>query len=356
VFVVDDRSDAQALRAAIGEAFARVAAKNLVPETNCHPPYDPVRWDPVDWSVIVVRPSAPRAVRYVTAVDNPDLAWKTLYRTEREPHDRFVAAVSSTLAQSTAEPGAPLRLLEAFADVQRLVQGLSPPVTVADQNTLAQLDEDTPTQTLVASAADDQSPLAPADYAVDSTEMRRLTDVIAPRHTPEENKFCSIQPAEAVERIGAWLERGDNMWTLLQWPCQQFAVFDHGGVDCRDNCIQEAPLLDAEGFAACKVLVEIPARERCPEELGWFESALEPVTARRFGIDAELRVCEVRQLKGESLHSCQTDFSCAACTPGWCWTTVPELGHRCRSGIPYAFRFPHGADSGPRGWWRIVCD
>jgi hypothetical protein len=356
VLVVDDRSEAEALRRAVGEAFGRVATRQLEFPRACEPPYDPGRWDPVDWSVIVVRPNAPQGVRYVTPADNPDLAWKTYFGTERESHDRFVAAVRSTLEPSSADPTARVRVLEAFADIQRLVQGLAPPLVIEGEQVLSLLDRDPSTMTLVASAADDQSPLAPADYVVKTRDRYYVYDVIAPRRTPDDTAHCVIGATETTRRIGAWLEHGDYVSTVQAWPCTELAIFNLGSVDCKPNCVDRMPEIDAAGSAACRVLVDIPATEECPGELGWFETASEPVAARKLGWDGPMRVCEVRQLDGESLRSCQTDLGCAACGPGWCWTTVPELAHRCETGVPYAFRFPHGADFGPRGVWRIVCD
>jgi hypothetical protein len=358
VLVVDDRSEAEPLRRAIAEAFDRVATKQLeLPRAGCEPSYDPGRWDPVDWSVVVVRPNAPEGVRYVTPADNPDLAWKTNFGTDREAHARFTAAVRSTLEPSTADSTARVRVLEAFADVQRLVQGLAPPLILESEQVLSLLDANSPTQTLVASAADDQSPLAPADYVIEKRELRVVADVIAPRRTPDDATTCVIGADETTERIGAWLEHGRYVNTLQAWPCPALAIFDHWSVACKPNCVDRMPEIDAAGSAACRVLVEILASEECPERLGWFETTLEPVAASKLGLDGvAMRVCEVRQLEGESLRSCQADFSCAACAPGWCWTTVPELAYSCEAGVPYAFRFPHGADFGPSGVWRIICD
>jgi hypothetical protein len=356
VLVVDDRGDSESLRRAIGEAFARVATRQLEFPRACEPPYDPGRWDPVDWSVVVVRPNAPQGVRYVTPADNPDLAWKTNFGTAREPHARFVAAVRSTLEPSSTDPTARVRVLEAFADIQRLVQGLSRPLILEGEQVLSLLDANTLTMTLVASAADDQSPLAPADYAVKTRGQHYVYDVIAPRRTPGDTTYCSIDATETTERFGEWFEHGDYyVNTLEAWPCAGLTIFDIGTGDCKPSCVDRMPELDAAGSAACRVLVEVPASEECPEQRGWFETASEPVAARELGWNDPMRVCEVRQLEGESLRSCQTDFSCAACGPGWCWTTVPELAHRCEAGVPYAFRFPRGADFGPFGVWRIVC-
>ena len=70
--------DSEALRRAIGEAFARVATKQLeFPRAGCEPPYDPVRWDPVDWSVVVVRPNDSLRLALSTRADfGPFGVWR----------------------------------------------------------------------------------------------------------------------------------------------------------------------------------------------------------------------------------------------------------------------------------------
>lgn len=77
----------------------------------------------------------------------------------------------------------------------------------------------------------------------------------------------------------------------------------------------------------------------------------------------DTRVCEIQQLDGPALASCQSTLACTNCQPGWCATTVPELvpDEICAPGTHYwPFRFVLGAsaraDPTQAADITIVCD
>jgi hypothetical protein len=64
--------------------------------------------------------------------------------------------------------------------------------------------------------------------------------------------------------------------------------------------------------------------------------------------NGDTRVCEIQQLDGAALTSCQSTLACTDCQPGWCATTVPELvsDKYCIPGTHYPpFRFVLGASA-----------
>jgi hypothetical protein len=51
---------------------------------------------------------------------------------------------------------------------------------------------------------------------------------------------------------------------------------------------------------------------------------------------ATVRVCEIRQLEGDSMAKCRSDLACDGCEAGWCLTDLPQLTEPCSPSAGHA--------------------
>jgi hypothetical protein len=120
------------------------------------------------------------------------------------------------------------------------------------------------------------------------------------------------------------------------------------------------------GAAVCRITATYSGGDPCPTEVGWLDPmGADGVRAPSIAQDgaSDTRTCEIQQLDGAALASCQSTLDCSDCIPGWCATQVPDLrsSKYCGSGqFPWPFRFVQGADAGPESASdlaiTIVCD
>lgn len=365
VFVVDDGPEATELRSEIARSFGSYFSRRR--EIGCeYRPDDPAEWHPIDWTAIVVHPSATEDARFVTPQDDPRLHWVTNQGSESGAAT-FEGAVGEALRNYQAPAGAPYPLLRAFAEVEALLAGQVSPRTPAEQRVLDSVPAGAWSLLNLATARDDESPEGTEPATFDRLYATILVDtVIVPALQPSENpEECGRGPRDTTPRLEAW-EKVDNSWhdgAFLTWPCTDLEVPSTPNLaHCQPSCFPARPIIDSEGRADCRIQVK-SAQNACPSELGWLDP-LDTDGVRRERIVADedgvaLRLCDVTQLSGDELQACRSSLDCRGCGPGWCWTEVPELMPACgapQGGVEPAFRFIGGARNAVPGLMKIVCN
>lgn len=315
LIVVDDTPDQEGrdLRASVAGAFVdNYDSSRVNAEESCTPPADPARPSLVRRFAIVVGASASGDAGVHSFAEDAELSWIADERTDADA-SRWSAAVAAAIEGSEAtQPGMHEPLAVAAHWVRLLAREVEPR-TEPERAVLAALPARVDVEPFLASTREDQSPLPAADYRFDSTES------------------CGGGGACVAEPQG-----------YAQDPRH---FFDAGYFrDCGARCSDDKPVKDDAGAVECRVLVAALHVQECDESLGWRETSLQSDALEQWakGVTSDFRICEVAQLEGAALSSCQNELSCADCTPGFCITSVPELVSDCShlAPFPWSLRFP----------------
>jgi hypothetical protein len=337
--VVDDTPNAQGLREALADRFDDYDEEEL--ESGCDGVPDPARWSPIDRSLVVVRPSQVGAGRFESPATVPALRWQASHVTSAD-RSAWLSAVRAALTRQLPS-GPSLPLLDATADTVALLDGDRSAANAEELALLQSVPFDADRVLVVASASEDQSPLAPSAYALPDWENSAtfFYSLIVGA-----NASCTAP----TPRLGTWaeLERDELESKVQIWPCEAALEplwdFSCDGVEI--GIPADEVKLDANGFAECSVTSVVPADEACPAEYGWLDPiGADGTRSPKLSSTAAgmVRACEVEQLTGAALASCRTSYGCADCAPGWCFTDVPEL---TSDSIGMTMRWPLGADLG----------
>lgn len=360
LLVVDDRADAADLIEAVGNSLDTLSAHELEPQTGCALAEDPAAFHPIDWSVVIVHPSATGDAIYTSPADDPALRWSANQRTEAARR-AWLDAVKAALTALPPELG-PFAALEAFQRSTSLLARQREPESARERALVASVPTVSAIAVSVVLAHDDESPGAPADYAHRETSdtFMVLDSIAVPAAEPAtESVSCRFANGAAAPRLAEWLTaQHASEWAL--WPCEGLELFPKLSADlnCDRQCVDFRPLVEDDGSAACLVLVD-SAQDSCDENLGWLDPQADDGTRRpvlTHTATGTVRTCEIRQLTGPALTSCSSDLSCADCEPGWCLTQVPELHTVCSKNRPLPVRFVGGSDVVANGLATVICN
>ncbi|HWA78583.1 MAG TPA: hypothetical protein VG937_39880 [Polyangiaceae bacterium] len=358
LLVVDDRAEAADLVAEVSRSLEALSLRPLEPQTNCRLSEDPGARHPIDWSAVIVHPSASGDAIYTSPADAPALRWAEQERTEAG-RSAWIEAVQAALATSPEEPG-PFAVLEAFQRAASLLTGQRAAVGPTEKALLESLPETAEVEVSLALGADDESPEVAVSYAVSLGSHGSLDTLVMPAaESGADSAACHFEQGETTPRLAEWLTaQGAGEWAL--WPCSSPTLFGRlvDDVNCQRQCVDFRPLQDDDGAAACLVLVD-SATDACDESRGWLDPQGEDGVRRPIvthTANGTLRTCEVRQLTGSALASCHSELSCAACEPGWCLTDVAELQVACTQKRPFPLRFVGGADVVAAGLATVICN
>jgi hypothetical protein len=360
--VVDDTPPGAQLRKQLAPAFdafeAWLEAASLPPGVGIR---DPAVWLPIDRSVVITHPSAGAGARFSSPATDPALRWRENNQSSAG-RAAWLTAVRQALEAQPAAVGAPFQALAAFHDTSTLLHGTRQPATVEEQSLLAALPdtaEDAPyIPVSVAVATEDESSGAASQYMDQQPDA-----LIVPAANP-----ATAGPTGACVPVREGATPRYEGWTVSKqlWPCVAPALFTTESSDSVPRCLSRPLAMLANGQAACVASVSYHGTEPCPADHGWLDP-VGPNGVRAARVDhsatGDTRVCEVQQLDGAALASCQSSLACTDCQPGWCATTVPELipDKDCAPGAHYPpFRFVLGAgtriDPTQAAEITIVCD
>ena len=311
---------------------------------------DPAEDHYTDERVVVAFPSAPKLT--LLGPDSlPGLAWIT-ETTQHEEVEAMAKATSAALGARLAQGGETYQPIRTATNATELLLGLRAPTTADEQALLGALDPRSYVRVLVASTRDDEGAdtvesLKSAWSTIESKS--RLVDrvVVGPFDQ------CAASEHGHGARLFEWGEHGRGQ--TRPWPCATpwFERWSPGR--CVPSCLPESITELESGVLACRIWVDQLDPAGC-----------DPVRGRRdpegaatwVDFDGEtLRRCELVQLTGLALTSCQSDLGCKGCQAGWCATKVPELlDEGCSAGtIPRPFRWIGGAIGGAKRI-AIQCD
>lgn len=313
LFVIDGRDAAEAsdLRARFSKEFEE---KN----SRICDQLDPVGLSPVHRVGVVAFPS-PGGTRLVGPGDGPDLLYATNTLTE-DGLVRWGASVSNAIT-STETPAAANAILATLADSLALLSGTRAPASSAEE-VLAQLAR--PTEFLhvtLVSSTDDESEAEPGTFAITALEPLGTFGmvVVVDAVVPTEMEGPCIATCKPTPRFAAWEAASVDVELTIWQPDDMGSLVNRPSCGSGGRRCVEVPKVLPGGQAACRLFVESPAP--CIEDFGWSETALDDGSTDT--------ACEVRQLSGQALVSCQADLSCASCEPGFCFTQVPEVARPC---------------------------
>jgi hypothetical protein len=337
--VVDDTPNAQGLREALADRFDDYDAE--ASGSGCDGLPDPARWSPTDRSLVVVRPSQSGPARFESPATVPALHWQASHVTSAD-RLTWLSAVRAALTRQVPS-GPTLPLLEATAASVALLDGDRSPANDDEFALLQSVPFDADRALVVASASEDQSPLAPSAYGLPDLENAGTSfySLIVGA-----NSSCTAP----TPRLGNWaeMERDELPSKVQLWPCapglEPLWDFFCDGVEV--GLPNNEVKLAANGFAECSVTSEVPAGEACPAEYGWLDPiGADGTRSPRLSSTATglVRACEIEQLTGAALAGCRSSYTCADCEPGWCFTDVPEL---TKDSPGMTMRWPLGADLG----------
>jgi hypothetical protein len=315
LIVVDDTPDQEGrdLRASVAGAFIEnYDSSRVYAVESCTPPADPARPSLVRRFAIVVGASGAGDAAVHSFAEDAELAWIADEHSDADA-SRWSAAVAAAIeGNETAQPDVQQPLAVAEHWVRLLAREIEP-ATERERAVLGALPARVDVEPFLASTREDQSPLPPADYRLDTPEA------------------CGDGGACTAE--------------LQTYAHDPRHLFDAGFVlDCRARCSDDRPLKDDAGAVECRVLVAALHVRECDESQGFRETSLQSDALEQWAKEAtsDYRICELAQLDGAALGSCQNELSCADCTPGFCITNVPELVSDCShiAPFPWSLRFP----------------
>ncbi|HVY30139.1 MAG TPA: hypothetical protein VHB79_26460 [Polyangiaceae bacterium] len=315
LIVVDDSPDQEGrdLRASVAGAFVESYDSSRVNAVeSCTPPADPARPSLVRRFAIVVGASGVGEAGVHSFADDDELSWIADERSDADASRWSNAVAAAIEGTETTQPDVyqPLALAEHWV---RLLARETEPRTERERAVLEALPARVDVEPFLASTREDQSPLPAADYRLDSSE------------SCSGGGACVAEPQSYAQDPRHFFDAG-----FFQ--------------DCSARCGGGQPLKDDTGAVECRVLLAALHVQECDESLGWQETSLRSDALEQWaeGAATDFRICEVAQLEGAALRSCQNELSCADCTPGFCSTSVPELVSDCAhiAPFPWSLRFP----------------
>lgn len=155
-------------------------------------------------------------------------------------------------------------------------------------------------------------------------------------------------------------------------PCSNYLFRPRETTESGGDCQDGALAIRENGQRACRVMGYVDPNSACPSAWGWVDpengvGVREPtvVFGTPFITDQPFRVCELLQLQGAALASCESDVACDECTPGWCFGDSDLTGDTdwlrksCASQSKWVWgqmRFVLGADTAVSGMVEILCE
>jgi hypothetical protein len=184
VVIVDDRDDptASRVRDRVKAAFSSYMQDPFANETNHGLKKD--SWFPMDLRMVVVRPSFRGEQLWLGPDDDPGLRWVTTDASEAGAR-AFSASFDRAVDGALAAAGAPYKVLDAYRRVALLVTGCTVPENAREARLAESAGAGGPSlRFLVASAADDESPLPPNAYAETAFACSQLRLAEMRMHAP----------------------------------------------------------------------------------------------------------------------------------------------------------------------------
>ncbi|MFC1642260.1 hypothetical protein ACFL5O_06180 [Myxococcota bacterium] len=262
----------------------------------------------------------------------------------------------------TSSDGA--QVLAAVHGTVSLLSGRRSPVTDKEATLLDSLDPYSGSWVVMATAHDDSSPGAPESYAFDESYTDGLSGLwfwgVAGPAAPGER--CGWRGLMSP-RLQAWVEVSESelpglLATVVTWAPDAGCSLLQTKAPSYYSCLQVPPLpVLSDGSAPCRLFVATDLDE-CPAELGWLSVTDRVVRQPGSGFDETSRwplLCEVPQLTGEALQSCQHEFACTACEPGFCLTKVWDLVSNCAPELEAEPRIVAPADQAT-GVFQLQCE
>lgn len=324
-------------------------------------PPDPAAWCEMQWQLVVIHASDTSSSRLRGPSAVPAFKLQGVVAPGATEIEAVASALLDEVHSHVSSPSAPFLALESAYDALALLKGWTRPVYAEEANLLAALGEFDLSELIVAAARDDESPGQLENYAASSKASWEtspgfvVNSIVLARN--DDSNSCT-GGIEQYARFNQWSNLLLPMYGIEAWPsrpdCQPMEIFRYPGHDPK-YCTGYSPALDESGTAKCRMFVKRPNDGICPPELGWLYPR-EPV--ERFEYDSEgTEYCEVSQLTGQALASCQNDINCTDCTPGFCFTKVPALTDYCTNQGQFPFpRITHGADAGGTTGLRWRCE
>ena len=313
LFVVDSSSSSAA------DELRRLFAQQLT-DYQAIACADPAAWDPVHRAAVIVYASSDGDERFAGPDDTPALRLDSPVNGQAA-----LAAWGDAVSTALTAPPSPSlpqpTPLAALKDSEALLAGLRSAASEHEANLVAAVTGVDRLIVSVISASEDASPGAPEDYAIaadGSTLGRFAGQYVGAAVAPTADGADCATDCPATPRFQAWASASQDVF-LTPWapgdtgPLDGELIETCGGPRCFDFPLDSAP--------NCRLFATPRDPGVCPPELGWF-----PPDPPLAGDDSS---CEVRALEGAALASCQTDFTCADCEPGYCFTQVPELSKAC---------------------------
>jgi hypothetical protein len=319
---------------------------------------DPAHPDPIDLSVIVVRPSQ-RVESWTTPATLPGLAWRG-DRDDPAAYSGWLDAIRVELVrESSTDAVANYSPVEAIHSALSRLSGERSSATPAESGVLETFENARPTYVRVFAAAtrDDASPLAVSSYPIAGYQRLdakpgfgfELRTLLLPA-SPSDPTVTPGEPNAAT--FPRWHEFASTLDTgSFHFPSNTpdglFASHWLSGKQVAP-CWSAEPVRETDGSAQCRVHVVTDDVQTCNASRGWIDPLVLDATNGKRSPKYETnpdgtkrRICEILQLTGDPLASCLTQLDSAPTSAGWCY---PEPSDACRQGcpsgrVPIAFRF-----------------
>jgi len=343
ILVIDDApgKDAQRMR--------EVLAGQLSGWNDQHHSWDPARFAARRIEVLLVPASDP--TRALHPGNLPALKLDLPNATSAHAED-WESAVAEGLLSLDGNNTGPPKLFDAFSYWADVLEGTLAAPDVQSQHFVDTLPDELSISALIAASRDDASlGQAPepqiGDHFVDAG-------------------VCSDQLAGNFEA-----RLTDFGWGVQ--TCSEPFFERRGVAEVFPTCQEGAIVRRESGQRACRIMGYTNAETDCPAQFGWMDpqsaqGAREPSVVERESGGAEpelMRACELVQLEGEALTSCESELSCAGCAPGWCFRQ-PELSEDydwfvmdCAARSQWSWeqlRFTFGSDTAFDAVLEITCE
>ena len=358
--VVDDGTSVESTT--FRESYLEALGSAIRAAQPCSPrlyPPDPAAWCDVHWRGVIVHPSQV-AARFTGPDQLPDLVIDGTLEPGNDKFKQFATAIETAVRGNIDSTGAPLLALNSAYDATALFKGCRKAQSDSERRLLQALGPLDEASLLIAVQRDDESALGVPSYVpewtanLDSPPYVNVNSVVVPSHA---NGTCAVD-ATSFPRLREYAELSEAWWGLEPWPaspeCFRVDVSrEHG--DFVLPCWEKAPTRASDGSVNCRTFAIATGNEPCSSQLGWVDPL---VPVEPFAHDPPgTRYCEVTQLKGAARDSCETDLNCSDCTPGFCYTRVPELTEFClNQGMYPQLRVVHGANAGGTVRLRSRCE
>lgn len=336
---------------------------------------DTAHSDPIDVQVVVVRPSQ-GVNSWTTASERSGLAWcgerddvsayndwLAAVRTElgREPSTNEAATYSSIEAIHSALASLSADRASATTDEQRIIEARG-----ATHSNYVRV--------FVATSRDDASPLAVSMYPIvpyqqldaNSPFAYELRTLLLPANSGEP---AAIPDELLATTFPRWHEFTSSLETGVTYFPSSTAEDLFGSHRLSATliapCWGAEPVRNPDRSANCRVHVVTDDVGTCDASRGWLDPVVGDPTNGTRAPEYELnpdgtrqRVCEIRQLSGDSLAECLDQPDSAPTSAGWCYPEPSDAcRQRCPSGqVPIAFRFTGGSSRADSSRLRLRYD